>query len=146
MASTTTLEPFCCLGMACIPHSGPYYVNDASIVHPVGNQVIQLSLDTSERIFLLESRLFDKGSRHTKMTAFSVSNDGTFLALASNRHNDEPILIVYSLQTNNELMSFTIPDTGEIHFTAFHRSLKLGLYLVTDPRKYKLAIFDLTTK
>lgn len=144
--STTTLEPFSSLGMAGISNSGPFYINDASIALPVGNQIIQQSLDTSERSFLFSSRLYDKGSRHTRLTAFSVSLDGNYLALASTRHNEPPIIIFYSIPTESQVVSYTQEKCSEIHFAAFHRSQKLGLYLSTDPRKYRLSVIDLANK
>ncbi|OHT03465.1 hypothetical protein TRFO_06721 [Tritrichomonas foetus] len=144
--AVTTLEPFSSLGMAGVPNAGPYYINDASIVLPVGNQIIQQSLDTGERSFLLSSRLYDKGPRHTKITAFSVNTEGNILALASTRQNDPPILVLYSIPSGNQIMSFPQVNSSGVHFVAFHRSLKIGLYLTTDPRKFRMNIFDINSK
>ncbi|OHT12433.1 hypothetical protein TRFO_17699 [Tritrichomonas foetus] len=142
----TSLEPFSCLGMADIKNSGPCYINDASIVLPVGNQIIQQSLDTGERLFLLSSRVQAQGFRHTRLTAFSVSLDGNFLAIASTRHSAPPILNIYSVSSGQIYMKLPQENCSQVHFVAFHRCLKIGLYLVTDPRLFRLSIINLNTK
>ena len=145
-SSYTTLEPFSALGMADIPNSGPCYISDSSIIFPVGNQVVQQSLDTGERIFLLKDRIKATGARTTKLTAFSLSADGSTLAMACCRKDDCPILTVYSLPSGNTLMQMPQEVAREIHFTAFHRSMKLGLMLVTEPRLFSLQLFNPATK
>ncbi|KAK8883114.1 hypothetical protein M9Y10_045762 [Tritrichomonas musculus] len=149
-APITSLEPFTSLGMAGIKNSGPYYVNDASIVYPTGNQIIQQSLDTGERFHILTSRVNQKnGSRHTKLTAFSVNFDGNYLALASTRNNDSPILVIYQLPSNQIYMSMPQENSDDIYFVGFNSYQSpnhLGLFLVSDPRKYRLTIFDLNIK
>lgn len=142
----TTLEPFSSLGMAGVPNSGPYYVNDASIVLPVGNQIIQQSLDTGERSFLLSSRLTAGGARHTKITAFSVTSDGSCLAIASTRNNEPPILCLYTIPNGQQIMQMPQENSSEIYFVGFHRSLKVGCYIVADPRKFRINVFNLANR
>ena len=142
----TTLEPFSALGMAGIPNSGPCYINDASIIFPVGNQVIQQSLDTGERVFLLQDRIKSTQARTTKITAFSLSADGSTLALACQRKDECPMLTVYSMPGGHKIMQMPQEVANEIHFTTFHRTMKTGLMLVTEPRLFKLTLFNPVTR
>jgi WD40 repeat protein/predicted nucleic acid-binding Zn-ribbon protein len=134
--------------MAGIPRAGPYYINDASILIPVGNRVIQQSLDTGERSFLLSSRIRTHAGdvRHLSLTAFSVSSDGALLAMGSTLHNEPPVLIVYSLPDGQPLAQFSFEMTLSIHFVCFNRAGKLGMMLISDPRRLRLSIFSMVSK
>ena len=142
----TGLEPFSALGMANIENSGPFYLNDASIIFPVGNQIVQQSLDTGERTFLLSSRLTEGSSTCTGLTAFSVSSDGNYIALATTRRNESPLLTVYSSHNCQKIMQLQQENSFEISFVSFHKCLKQGLFLVSDPRLYRLTLFSVQSK
>lgn len=141
-AAGTTLEPYSALGMTGIQNSGPYFLNDASIILPVGNQIIQQSLDTGERYFFMTNRVREGGSRHNKLTAFSVSSDGQTMALASLRNDAPPVLCLFSLPNGQEIVQFPQENAMEVHFVAFHNKLKMGLMLVTDPRRFRMTFFN----
>ena len=142
----TTLEPFGALGMAGISNSGPYYINDSCIIVPSGNQIVKHSLDTGQRSFLLNSRVYDTSSRHTKITAFSVSSDGQIIGIASQRNGESPILVVYNAHNGNVIHEMPQLNSSEVHFVSFHAKLKVGLFLATDPRKFRLTVFDYSAK
>lgn len=145
----TNLEPFSMLGMAGIQNSGPFYINDASIVIPVGNHILQQSFDTGERKFLLSNRIYQEGPcRYTKLTGFCVDMDGDFVAIASNRYNEPPVLLIYHNPTWQIHMSISNENSSEIYYVSFHRqpTSRLGLFLSTEPRNYQLNLFDLNIK
>ena len=145
-AAGTTLEPYSALGMTGIPNSGPYFLNDASIILPVGNQIIQQSLDTGERYFFMTSRVRGSGSRHCKTTAFSVSQDGQAMAIASLRNDAPPVLCVFAIPGGQEIMELPQENSMEVHFVEFHSKLRVGLMLVTDPRRFRMTFFNLDSK
>lgn len=148
MSSTAlnTLEPFSTLGMTGIAGTGPHYVNDASIVLPAGNQIIQQSIDTGERMILFGNRITSNEPRNEELTAFAVSHDSTYLALAALRKDVEPVINIYYLQKQTLYASLPQPKSVRIFFATFHMKQKLLLFGVSYPRTHSLIIYDLTTK
>jgi len=140
------LEPFSTLGMTGISNTGAHYINDASLVIPAGNQIIIQSLDTGERTFLFQDKRENLSGRNTSLTSFAVSSDGTLLALGSLRHNDIPIISVFTVPKGIIHMSLSYQKSNSVFYSSFHRSMKLLLVAVAYPRKSSLYIYNTQTK
>ena len=137
----TVLEPYSMLGMTDIPNSGPFYVNDASIAIPCGNQVIQQSLDSGDRNFLLTSRVVPTDEPHIKLTAFSVTRTGRFFAIGSLRKNAPPTLTLYD-KNDRELMSIQGEKIQEFTYVSFQNTTDNLLLLATEPRRTRLELIN----
>lgn len=144
--SQTVLEAFSTLGMTEIPNTGPFYISDASIALVAGNQIVQHSVDTGERSYLFADRLTYSDFRTEKITAFSVSIDGNYVALGVNRSSTDPTFELYHVKKEILHSSIVQNKSNGIIFTAFHRTDKLLLYVSSFYNKNILTIYNYATK